>query len=79
VVIEPADDLPSDEREQIERWYAELEALGAAIYEPGEREAIEAMMADADRVAKEQVKRSWARFDDVVPPRHQSSERGAQR
>ncbi len=47
VVIEPADDLPSDERAQVERRYAELKSLGPALYEPGEREAFEVTMADA--------------------------------
>jgi hypothetical protein len=72
VVIESEGGAPADERDAIERWFAELEALGPARYEPGEREQIERLMADADREAKEYVKRSWAGFDDTVPARHQS-------
>jgi len=76
VVIEAAANVPNDERAEIEKWYGELEALGPAQYEPGEREAIEKVMAEADREAKEYVKRSWARFDDVLSAGHEPPERG---
>jgi len=78
VVIEAEAGAATDERARIEQWFAALEALGPAQYEPGEREAIERFMADADRDAKESTRRSWARFDDTVPPGHQPSERGDQ-
>jgi len=78
VVIEPAEGGAIDERAQIEKWFASLEALGPAQYEPGEREAIERFEADADRDAKDSMKRSWARFNDTVPPGHKPSERGDQ-
>jgi hypothetical protein len=79
VVIELTADVSGDERARIEQWYADLEALGPAQYEPGEREAIEKFMADADREAKEFMRRSWARFDDALPARHQSPKRPAER
>jgi hypothetical protein len=73
VVIEAAGAPATDERAEIDRWHADLAALGPAQYEPGEREAIDQLMADADREAKESMKRSWARFDDALPPGHESS------
>lgn len=63
VVIEAAGEDSLDERAKIEKWYADLEALGPAQYEPGEREVIDKIMADADREAKEYVRRSWAHFE----------------
>jgi hypothetical protein len=59
VVIEPATDGPFDERADIEKWFADLEALGSARYEPEERAALERIMAEADREAKESVKRRY--------------------
>jgi hypothetical protein len=79
VVIEPAAVTAREECAEIERWYAELAALGPAQYEPGEREAVERLLSEADREAKEYVRRSWARFDAAVPAGHQSPERGDQR
>lgn len=76
VVIEATGDVPSNERAEIESWYADLEALGPALYESGERATIEKIMAEADREAKESVKRSWARFDDIIPAGHEPPERG---
>ena len=67
-----------DDRAEIERWYAALTALGPAQYEPGEREVIERHMLEADRNAKESMKRSWARFDGALPSRHEPPERGAE-
>ena len=66
VTIEAAAETLGEDRAAIERWYAEMEALGPAQYEAGEREAIERVMAEADGEAKEQMKRTWACFDDVV-------------
>ena len=78
VVIEAAPGGATDERARIEQWFAALEALGPAQYEPGEREAIDRFMSDADHDAKESMRRSWARFDDALPPGHKSPERGDQ-
>jgi len=77
VIIEAAGDLPPEERAEIERWYAEMEALGPALYEPGERATIERILTEADREAKEAVRRSWARFDDIIPAGYEPPERGA--
>lgn len=79
LVIEAAGAVSVDERLEIDRRYAELEALGPAQYEPGEREAIEKVMADADREAKEYVRRSWAHFDDALPAGHEPPQRGPER
>jgi hypothetical protein len=70
VVIETEDHASTEERAQIEQWYAELKALGPAQYESGEREMIEHVLAEADREAKEHVRRSWASFDDNLPAGH---------
>ncbi len=78
VVIEAAPRAAADERARIEQWFAALEALGPAQYEPGERETIERFMSDADRDAKESMRRSWARFDDAVSAGHEPSECGDQ-
>ena len=72
VVIEAAPGVEFENRAHIEQWFATMEALGPAQYQPGEREAIERFWATSDQDAKEAMKRSWARFDDDVPPRHQS-------
>jgi hypothetical protein len=70
VLIEAAEDAVVDEHAEIMRWYANLEALGGAQYEPGERESVGKFMADADREAKEYVRRSWDQFDDGLPAGH---------
>lgn len=77
VLIEAATDVDADEQAEIERWFADLSALGPARYEPGEREAIERLMEDADREAKESMGRSWARFHDALPAGHEPPQRGA--
>lgn len=79
VVIDDAREGPVEQRSQIESWYANLEALGPAQYEPGERAAIEKIMADADREAKEYVRRTWAPINGVLFAGHQPPERGAER
>lgn len=45
------------ERAELEAWHHELQALGPARYEPGERERIEAMLVDADEQAKAVIRR----------------------
>jgi hypothetical protein len=47
-------------QKDIDRWYEGLEALGAARYEPGEREQIQAMLAEADERARADVRRQMA-------------------
>lgn len=78
VFIEATGKIASDERAEIERWHAKLAALGPAQYKEGEREAIEQFMLDADREAKESMKRSWARFNGDISSRHKPPERGAE-
>lgn len=55
--VESGFDEPSDDPDEIDRWFAELQALGPAEYEPGERTCVEAVMAEADAAAKEHVRR----------------------
>jgi hypothetical protein len=71
-VIRPLDPLPLDWAEgrmvivedaetaiaeDLEAWYEELSRLGPAQYDPGEREQIRAILAEADAHAKELVRR----------------------
>lgn len=79
VVIEDAGEVAPDERAEIEQWYADIETLGPAQYGPGERAALDNMLSEADREAKDSVRRSWVRFDDALPARHQPPQRGDQR
>jgi hypothetical protein len=51
VTIEAAPGANGDDRAEIERWHAELEKLGPAQYEPGEREAFEAVLAGQSRTS----------------------------
>ncbi len=54
VVVEDAEPGVSDD---LDEWYRELNRLGPARYEPGEREQIRALLAEADAQAKERVRR----------------------
>ena len=36
----------------IDEWIVEMREIGPAVYEPGERERLDALMAEADRRAK---------------------------
>lgn len=63
--IEPADPEPSDDPEEIDRWYQELQALSAGLYAPGERERIQAVLAEADAQAKD-----WVRREMGLPEPH---------
>jgi hypothetical protein len=54
VVVEDAESTASDD---LLEWYQELTRLGPAQVDPGEREKIQAVMADADAQAKELVRR----------------------
>lgn len=54
VVVDEAEETSSAD---LDRWYEELEALGGARYEPGEREQIQIMMAEADEQAKAFIRR----------------------
>ena len=50
--LERLDDSP----EAIDRWEAECESMGPLEFEPGERERFEAILREADAVAKAQVR-----------------------
>lgn len=54
VVVEDTD-TASDEN--LDAWYRELEALGPAVYEPGERERVQMSLIEADEQAKSLVRR----------------------
>jgi hypothetical protein len=54
VVVEDAEPGLSDD---LDDWYRELVRLGSAQYEPGEREQIRTLLAEADAQAKELVRR----------------------
>ena len=54
VVVEDAESAFPDDRDE---WYQELKRLGAAQYDPGERDQIRAIMAEADAQAKGLVRR----------------------
>ncbi len=54
VMVEDAEPGISDD---LDEWYRELNRLGPAQYEPGEREEIRALLAEADVQAKELVRR----------------------
>jgi hypothetical protein len=56
VSIEP-DFEPSDDPAEIERWAQEMRRSGGIQLEPGERERMQAILDEADRFAKEQVRR----------------------
>jgi hypothetical protein len=51
------EDLSSALDEELDAWYAELQKLGPARYEPGEWERAQAVMAEADEQAKADVRR----------------------
>jgi hypothetical protein len=51
------DDAAEAGAADVERWYEELQALGVAQYEPGEKGRIEAVMREADEQAKAHVRR----------------------
>jgi len=54
VIVEDAEFTPLEE---LESWFRELERLGPAEYEPGEQERVKAMMDEADKRAKDVVRR----------------------
>lgn len=57
LLIEPDPDGDNPLPEELQKWFDDLQALGTAEYEPGEIEQMEALMAEADRQAKEFVRR----------------------
>ena len=57
LVIERDPEERHSNPEEIDRWYRDLQALGPAIFEPGEIEQMEAIWAEADRQSKEYVRR----------------------
>lgn len=64
-------------RDEIEEWYATLEKMGAARYAPGERDAIDRMMAEADHNAKRQVQQDWLKLNGSTPTGHEPPQRSA--
>ena len=54
VIVEEAESVPPDD---LEEWYRELQRLGAAQYEPGEWERVQAILDEADEQAKALVRR----------------------
>jgi predicted DNA-binding antitoxin AbrB/MazE fold protein len=54
VIVEDADFTSV---EQLEGWYRELQRLGAAEYEPGEWQKVQAVLNEADEQAKALVRR----------------------
>ncbi len=56
------EDAESDTTDDLAAWYEELQLLGPAQYDPGEREQIRATMAEADAQVKELVRREMESF-----------------
>jgi hypothetical protein len=54
VIVEDADRVSTDE---LDEWYRELQALGPAQYDPGEREQVQLLLDEADLQAKTLVRR----------------------
>jgi hypothetical protein len=54
VIVEDTD-AASDE--DLDAWYLELQALGPAVYDPGERERVQTILIEADEQAKALVRR----------------------
>ena len=54
VVVEDAESASPDD---LDEWYQELKRLGAAQYDPGERDQIRAILAEGDARAREFVAR----------------------
>jgi len=54
VIVEDADFTSAEE---LEGWYRELQRLGPAQYEPGERQQVQAVLNEADEQAKALVRR----------------------
>ncbi len=48
---------PSDDPEEIERWWNELTDLMNQPHDPADMERLESALAEADRVAKDQVRK----------------------
>jgi hypothetical protein len=53
VIVEDANPPPI---EDLDEWYRELQELGPAQYEPGERETVQAILNEADKQAKDIVR-----------------------
>lgn len=43
--------------EDLDAWYRELQSLGPALYEPGERERVRALLGESDQQARALVRR----------------------
>jgi predicted DNA-binding antitoxin AbrB/MazE fold protein len=57
VRVEWGYDEPSDDPEEIDRWDAEWRSVGPFQYEPGERQRVQAILEEADTLAKACVRR----------------------
>ena len=57
VVVRVEEDEQSVDLESLDQWYRDLQELGPARYAPGEREEIQAFLAEADARAKDSVRR----------------------
>lgn len=57
VRVESAEEEVSDNISDIDRWDAEWQEIGGIHYEPGEKERIQAILEEADTIAKEFVRR----------------------
>ncbi|MHB1559293.1 MAG: hypothetical protein ACYC61_17725 [Isosphaeraceae bacterium] len=53
VIVHDVATPPSDD---LEEWYRELQELGPAQYEPGEWERVQAILAEADEMARAAVR-----------------------
>jgi hypothetical protein len=53
VIVEDANPPPV---EDLDEWFRELQDLGPALYEPGEREMVQAILNEADKQAKDIVR-----------------------
>jgi hypothetical protein len=51
------DDAGSEFVEDLDEWYRELQTLGPAVYEPGEKERVRETLNEADDQAKTLVRR----------------------
>ncbi len=51
------EDAEIDSSEGLDAWYRELQSLGPAIYEPGERDLVRDVLEEADDLAKAIVRR----------------------
>jgi hypothetical protein len=56
VTVEPEHE-PSDDPAEIDRWEVQWRQVGPLKYDPGEQERAQAAMEEADRLAKDEIRR----------------------